>query len=84
MCFNDIGALRFPSAPTDADVCVDRCGCLRRPVRNEKVRGSHSKSSGVRPQKAIKKGAIPSLERAYVHIGLPKTVFKTAYKLIIA
>ncbi|WP_456084815.1 hypothetical protein [Leyella stercorea] len=35
------------SAPTDADVCADRCGCLRRPVRNEKVRGSHSKSSGV-------------------------------------
>lgn len=25
MCFNDIGALRFPSASTDADVCVDRC-----------------------------------------------------------
>ncbi|WP_278776604.1 hypothetical protein [Leyella stercorea] len=21
------------SAPTDADVCVDRCGCLRRPMR---------------------------------------------------
>ncbi|WP_418937553.1 hypothetical protein [Leyella stercorea] len=47
MCFNDIGALRFPSASTDADICADRCGCLRRPVRNEKVRGSHSKSSGV-------------------------------------
>ena len=33
MCFNDIEALRFPSASTDADVCVDRCGCLRRPMR---------------------------------------------------
>ena len=33
MCFNDIGALRFPSASTDADVCVERCGCLRRSVR---------------------------------------------------
>ena len=21
------------SAPTDADVCADRCGCLRRPMR---------------------------------------------------
>ncbi|WP_455943740.1 hypothetical protein [Leyella stercorea] len=21
------------SAPTDADVCADRCGCLRRPIR---------------------------------------------------
>ena len=33
MCFNDIEALRFPSASTDADVCVDRCGHLRRPMR---------------------------------------------------
>ena len=33
MCFNAIGALCFPSASTDADVCVDRCGHLRRPVR---------------------------------------------------
>ena len=33
MCFNDIEALRFPSASTDADVCVDRCGRLRRPMR---------------------------------------------------
>ena len=33
MCFNDIEALRFPSASTDADVCVDRCGHLRRPIR---------------------------------------------------
>ena len=33
MCFNDIGALRFPSASTDTDICVDRCGCLRRPIR---------------------------------------------------
>ena len=33
MCFNDIGALRFPSASTDADICADRCGCLRRPMR---------------------------------------------------
>uniref|UniRef100_UPI003FF10185 hypothetical protein n=1 Tax=Leyella stercorea TaxID=363265 RepID=UPI003FF10185 len=33
MCFNAIGALRYPSASTVADVCVDRCGCLRRPVR---------------------------------------------------
>ena len=33
MCFNDIEALRFPSASTDADICVDRCGCLRRPMR---------------------------------------------------
>ena len=32
-CFNDIEALRFPSASTDADICVDRCGCLRRPMR---------------------------------------------------
>ena len=29
MCFNDIGALRFPSASTDADVCVDRCESCR-------------------------------------------------------
>ena len=33
MCFNDIEALRFPSASTDADICVDRCGRLRRPMR---------------------------------------------------
>ena len=33
MRFNDIEALRFPSASTDADVCVDRCGRLRRPMR---------------------------------------------------
>lgn len=33
MCFNNIEALHFPSAPTGADVCVDRCGCLRRPIR---------------------------------------------------
>ena len=33
MCFNDIGPLRFPSASTDADICVDRCGRLRRPMR---------------------------------------------------
>ncbi|WP_278813023.1 hypothetical protein [Leyella stercorea] len=33
MRFNDIGALRFPSASTDTDICVDRCGCLRRPMR---------------------------------------------------
>ena len=33
MRFNDIGALRFPSASTDADICVDRCGRLRRPMR---------------------------------------------------
>ena len=32
MCFNDIGALRFPSASTDVDVCADRCGHLRRPM----------------------------------------------------
>ncbi len=33
MCFNDIEASCFPSASTDADVCVDRCGHLRRPMR---------------------------------------------------
>ena len=33
MCFNDIEASCFPSASTDADVCVDRCGRLRRPMR---------------------------------------------------
>ncbi len=33
MCFNDIEALRFPSASTDADICVDRYGHLRRPMR---------------------------------------------------
>ena len=33
MCFNDIEALRFPSASTDADICVDRYGRLRRPMR---------------------------------------------------
>ena len=33
ICFNDIEALRFPSASTDADICVDRYGCLRRPMR---------------------------------------------------
>ena len=33
MCFNDIEASCFPSASTDADVCVDRCRSLRRPVR---------------------------------------------------
>ncbi|WP_302823903.1 hypothetical protein, partial [Leyella stercorea] len=30
------GCLRRPmrmSAPTDADVCADRCGCLHRPMR---------------------------------------------------
>ncbi|WP_278906068.1 hypothetical protein [Leyella stercorea] len=25
--------MRFPSASTDADICVDRCGHLRRPMR---------------------------------------------------
>ena len=32
----------------------------------------------------LKKGAIPSLERAYVHIGLLKTMFNIAYKLTVA
>ena len=40
MRFNDIEALRFPSAPTDADVCVERCGCLRRSVRMSASNGA--------------------------------------------
>ena len=37
MCFNDIGALRSPSAPTDADVCVDRCTTKKCEVRTQRV-----------------------------------------------
>ena len=44
MCFNDIEASCFPSASTDADVCVDRCGRLRRPVRMSAPTGAQRKS----------------------------------------
>ncbi|WP_417467253.1 hypothetical protein [Leyella stercorea] len=29
------------SAPTDADVCTDRCGCLRRPMRMSASTDAH-------------------------------------------
>ena len=44
MCFNDIEALRFPSASTDADICVDRYGHLRRPMRMSASVGAQRKS----------------------------------------
>lgn len=37
MYFNDIGALRFPSAPTGADVCADRCATKKCEVRTQRV-----------------------------------------------
>ena len=37
MRFNDIGALRFPSASTDADVCVGRCATKKCEVRTQRV-----------------------------------------------
>ncbi|WP_418289182.1 hypothetical protein [Leyella stercorea] len=33
MVKTDVYVLRLASAPTDADVCADRCGRLRRPMR---------------------------------------------------
>ncbi|WP_440332476.1 hypothetical protein [Leyella stercorea] len=35
--------MRMP-APTDADVCADRCGCLRRSVRMSASVGAQRKS----------------------------------------
>lgn len=37
MCFNDIEALRFPSASTDTDVCVDRCATKKCEVCTQRV-----------------------------------------------
>ena len=31
--YNRVEVKLLSSASTDADVCVDRCGCLRRPMR---------------------------------------------------
>lgn len=37
MCFNDIEASCFPSASTDADVCVGRCATKKCEVRTQRV-----------------------------------------------
>lgn len=37
MRFNDIEALCFPSAPTDADVCIGRCATKKCEVRTQRV-----------------------------------------------